>query len=271
MEKRFGKKQIKLTGAIIFAVILICAAFLAGSRLFSSKNDSISADGVSETDTFAVCDIESQKTNTVVALNSEKSGESGSLKTESSAAENGTAFADKSAYSGNGAGNAKQSTTQLSVNVNQKKVTSIKSDLPKKTTVTAVRTQSQNSCEIQIVCRNAVDYAKNHSGIKLSDAAKSGVILQSKTVYITDDETVFDVLKKACKENNIQLEFSKTPLYNSYYIEGIGGLYEFDCGSLSGWMYTVNDEKPNYSCSEYKVKKGDKIMFAYTCKNGSDV
>ena len=29
-------------------------------------------------------------------------------------------------------------------------------------------------------------------------------------------------------------------MYNSYYVEGIGNLYEFDCGSESGWMYKVN-------------------------------
>ena len=33
---------------------------------------------------------------------------------------------------------------------------------------------------------------------------------------------------------------SKTPIYNSAYIEGIHNLYEFDCGSLSGWENLYN-------------------------------
>ena len=59
-------------------------------------------------------------------------------------------------------------------------------------------------------------------------------------------ESAFDVLQRVCRENKIHMESSFTPLYNSAYIEGIGNLYEFDAGSLSGWMYTVNDWFPNY-------------------------
>lgn len=43
-------------------------------------------------------------------------------------------------------------------------------------------------------------------------------------------------------------------MYNSAYIEGINNLYEFDCGSLSGWMYKVNEWFPNYGCSRYVLK-----------------
>ena len=42
-----------------------------------------------------------------------------------------------------------------------------------------------------------------------------------------------------------------TPLYKSYYVEGINQLYEFDCGKNSGWMYSVNGEYPNYGASSY--------------------
>ena len=74
-----------------------------------------------------------------------------------------------------------------------------------------------------------------------------------------------------CKDNKIQLEFSFTPIYNSSYIEGINNLYEFDCGSLSGWMYEVNDWFPNYGCSRYEVKNGDVIEWQYTCNLGADI
>ena len=73
-----------------------------------------------------------------------------------------------------------------------------------------------------------------------------GVILYPMTVEFQDGETVFDVLKRVCNTLGIQLEYSWTPMYDSYYIEGIHNLYEFDCGSESGWMYKVNGWFPNY-------------------------
>ena len=54
-------------------------------------------------------------------------------------------------------------------------------------------------------------------------------------------------------------------MYNSYYVEGIGNLYEFDCGSESGWMYKVNGWFPNYGCSSYTLSDGDVIVWCYTC------
>ena len=60
-------------------------------------------------------------------------------------------------------------------------------------------------------------------------------------------------------------------MYNSHYIEGINNLYEFDCGELSGWMYSVNGWYPNYGCSRYQVQDGDVIEWHYTCDLGEDL
>lgn len=67
------------------------------------------------------------------------------------------------------------------------------------------------------------------------------------------------------------MESSYTPIYDSAYIEGINQIYEFDCGSESGWMYKVNGWFPNYGCSQYKVSDGDNIAWVYTCDLGTDV
>lgn len=56
-----------------------------------------------------------------------------------------------------------------------------------------------------------------------------GVLLYPITVEFEDGETVFDILNRVCASAGIQLEYSWTPMYNSYYVEGIGNLYEFDC------------------------------------------
>ena len=74
-----------------------------------------------------------------------------------------------------------------------------------------------------------------------------------------------------CRENKLHLEFSTTPVYGSAYIEGIGNLYEFDCGAESGWMYAVNGWFPNYGCSQYALQDGDTVTWVYTCELGRDV
>ena len=89
---------------------------------------------------------------------------------------------------------------------------------------------------------------------------------------ITAGETVFDVLKRACSAYGIQLEYSWSPMYNTYYVEGINNLYEFDCGSESGWMYKVDGWFPNYGCSAYTLSGGESIVWCYTCNGlGADV
>ena len=98
-----------------------------------------------------------------------------------------------------------------------------------------------------------------------------GTILERSTYKGTKDNTVFDALNTLCRNNDIQLEFSYTPIYESYYIEGINYLYEFDGGNLSGWMYKVNGWFPNYGCSSYYLSDGDVIEWVYTCDLGKDV
>ena len=98
-----------------------------------------------------------------------------------------------------------------------------------------------------------------------------GVIFPQKSVIFYEGENVFDLLLREMKRNKIHMEFVNTPIYNSAYIEGIANLYEFDCGELSGWMYKVNDWFPNYGCSRYELKDGDKVEWVYTCDLGKDV
>lgn len=98
-----------------------------------------------------------------------------------------------------------------------------------------------------------------------------GVILAETTVAFTEGESVFQLLEREMKAHQIPMEFVNPPLYQSAYIEGIANLYEFDCGELSGWMYRVNGWFPNYGCSRYRLKDGDKVEWVYTCDLGADV
>lgn len=126
-------------------------------------------------------------------------------------------------------------------------------------------------CTFSISCATVLDNMDKLDKSKKEIIPDDGWILKPVTVTFNEGESVFDVLKQVCRDNKIQLEFSFTPIYNSAYIEGINNLYEFDCGSLSGWMYEVNDWFPNYGCSRYEVKNGDIIEWQYTCDLGGDI
>ncbi len=126
-------------------------------------------------------------------------------------------------------------------------------------------------CTISIACNTILNNMSMLDKSKKSIVPADGWILKTVTVEFTTGETVFEVLDRVTKKYGIQLEYSYTPMYGSYYIEGIYNLYEFDCGNLSGWMYSVNGSFPNFGCSKYVLKDGDVIEWVYTCDLGADV
>lgn len=135
-----------------------------------------------------------------------------------------------------------------------------------------VQGQEEHLCTITIVCDTILDNLDNLEEAKTPYVPANGVILPVTTVSFAEGDTVFQVLQRVCNAADIQLEYSWTPLYDSYYIEGINHLYEFDCGFESGWMYKVNDWFPNYGCSAYALKGGENIVWCYTCNGlGEDV
>ena len=127
------------------------------------------------------------------------------------------------------------------------------------------------TCTFSIECSTILNNLDQLEPDKLEMVPSGGVILAKTTVTFYEGESVYDVLQRLCKEKGIHMESSWTPIYNSAYIEGIHNLYEFDCGSLSGWMYRVNGWYPNYGCSRYQLKDGDVVEWRYTCDLGNDV
>ncbi len=158
---------------------------------------------------------------------------------------------------------AKESTTKP--NVTQKTENITKTKNPETTT------KKKNTCTFVIECKTILNNMENLKESKKEFLPADGVILRKTTVTFKEGETVFDVLKRVCKENNIQMESSYTPGYDNYYIEGISQIYEKDCGTKSGWMYCVNGTFPNYGCSDYKLKNGDEVEWRYTCDLGEDI
>ena len=132
--------------------------------------------------------------------------------------------------------------------------------------------EPQMLCTVTIRCDTVFDNADSLEAAKAPYIPEDGVVLPVTTVEFTPGETVFDVLNRVCEAADIQIEYSWTPLYDSYYIEGINHLYEFDCGFESGWMYKVDGWFPNYGCSAYELEGGEEIVWCYTCTGlGTDV
>ncbi len=163
-------------------------------------------------------------------------------------------------------GSSKDKTTKPSTG---KDTTTKKTSNTETTTEAPVRNKT---CTIAIYCDTILDNMDNLEPGKSQFVPSNGVILAPVTVKFADGETVFDVLKRVCNTTGIQIEYSWTPMYDSYYVEGINNLYEFDCGYESGWMYKVNGWFPNYGSSSYTLKDGDVIVWSYTCTGlGEDV
>ena len=102
----------------------------------------------------------------------------------------------------------------------------------------------------------------NTTSVTLSE----GFIMPAYSVSLNDGATAFDALAAACKEQQIRLDYTGTSY--GIYIKGIGGIYEFDHGSTSGWLYRVNGEIPSVSAAAYHLKSGDIVEFIYTCTLG---
>ena len=121
-----------------------------------------------------------------------------------------------------------------------------------------------STCTLSITCQKLVENPESLDEAKKDFVPEDGVILPETEYEISEGDTVFDILQRACLENDIAMEYSSSAVYETAYIEGINQLYEFDAGSQSGWLYSVNGEYPNYGCSKYEVCDGDEIEWIYT-------
>lgn len=281
----FLKKHKYKIIAAVCALAVLTGAFFAGGSLGENvpavvKSSTYDTAIVTESTTVSQSKNESTSPteNSTKATEKKKSEQStaaptstSQTKSEQSVVSNQTS---KSSGSSNTSSNTSTQYTQSSTSAKQDKY---KTDPIPEGKPLPVEPQEQEitdntlKCTFSISCATVLDNMDKLDKSKREIIPDDGWILKPVTVTFNEGESVFDVLKQVCKDNKIQLEFSFTPIYNSSYIEGINNLYEFDCGSLSGWMYEVNDWFPNYGCSRYEVKNGDVIEWQYTCNLGADI
>ena len=90
-------------------------------------------------------------------------------------------------------------------------------------------------------------------------------MLAPTDMTITDGGTVLDVLERT----DLVLGVRRSG-YGSY-VYSIQSLAERAVGSMSGWIYLVNGEQVQASCSTCELKDGDSVEWVYTLDGGKDV
>lgn len=216
----------------LFICIVLCFSLIGCST--ESESTEISSTSTTATSTFAaVADATTVSEATTAAATSSTTSTAATQKTTVSKAQTTT----KSA--------AKPNTTE------------------KKTTVTTTTTTSNVTCTVTIECKNILNKMDNLKAGHEAYVPESGVMLSSYSVTVKNGATVFDAVKQACGSNSISMNTTSSSY--GYYIAGFNNIDEKDCGSASGWIYSVNGSMPNKSCSKYAVKSGDNIVFSYTC------
>ena len=127
------------------------------------------------------------------------------------------------------------------------------------------------TCTLEVRCDTLLGKLDQMTPEKAALVPGDGILLETVELEFVGGESVFDVFRKVLREEKIHFEYVDASAYDSVYIEGIGNIYEFDCGPQSGWMYSVNGVHPGLGCSAYTLADGDVIVFNYTCDLGADL
>lgn len=140
-----------------------------------------------------------------------------------------------------------------------------------KTEVPDTNGDGRLTCTLEVRCDTLLGKLDKMPAEKVSLVPEDGIMLAVTEVEFNGGESVFDVFRKVLREEKIHFEYVDASAYDSVYIEGIGNIYEFDCGPQSGWMFSVNGVYPGLGCSSYTLADGDVIVFSYTCDLGADL
>lgn len=120
------------------------------------------------------------------------------------------------------------------------------------------------SCTLNVECKSILNNMDKLKDGHSEYVPANGYIIKGYKYTAKAGFTAYDALKKACEDNGIKLT-AKSTMYGTY-VSGINNIDEFDCGSQSGWMYSINGNRPNVSASSQRVTDGDEITFEYVCE-----
>lgn len=151
--------------------------------------------------------------------------------------------------------NNKEKKNKATVNLTTSKATTKKNEPTVKDEI---------SCTLNVECKSILNNMDKLKDGHSEYVPANGYIIKGYKYTAKAGFTAYDALKKACEDNGIKLT-AKSTMYGTY-VSGINNIDEFDCGSQSGWMYSINGNRPNVSASSQRVTDGDEITFEYVCE-----
>lgn len=113
-------------------------------------------------------------------------------------------------------------------------------------------------CSAVLASMDRIDENINPSSVIPLD----GIVIAECETATEEGATAFDALIAAAREQRVAVDYVGS-LYG-VYVRGIGHIYEFGFGDMSGWVYKVNGETPNVSAGEFVLSEGDRVEFIYT-------
>ena len=263
------KKQTLLAAAVV--LLVLAAAFWYGGDApglqgWSLSQDATQSSASSSQDSSAA----PSGTSSSAELEGDNSASDGALVEDSTSGEGAQPVPQEPGSSAQSQNTPDQSTPAPDTSSKPEETTPPTDPKPEpETPSSSQNTQPEEqatTCSISIVCTTVLDHLDWLTPGKEDILPAGGVMLAATEVEPQEGETVFSLLQRV-----IPMEANFTPGTGSAYVEGIGNLYEFDCGQRSGWLYFVNGISPGYSCSEYTLKPGDRVEWIYTCDLGQDV
>lgn len=236
----FMKKELKTNKiiiAVLCAVLLICGGVFgfqaAKSGSFSKKAEKASV---------SVSESESGQTGGAISAGGSFDSDESEAKSQSSQSGKNQSTKSKTTSTTARAETKATEKSADSADSAEKKDNKEHAEAPQKREITV---------SFSITCKNAVDYGR-------SDIPQSGYFIRPEDYSGKEGITVFDVLEAECKSRGIELTYK-----DKYYIQGIGGLKEKECGGGSGWMYRVNGVAPHKAAVGYYLKDGDVVEWYY--------
>lgn len=121
------------------------------------------------------------------------------------------------------------------------------------------------SIDVKTILSNMQKLQENKQAYVPAD----GYLLAPMKVAIQEGDTVYSILQRVTRSHRIHMEVQGSG--SSVYVQGIGQLYEFDCGNLSGWMYRLNHAFVSVGAGAKLVQDGDVIEWKYSCDSGRDL
>jgi len=98
-------------------------------------------------------------------------------------------------------------------------------------------------------------------------AGQTRTFFAEQEFLLEPGETAYSLLRRT----GLSIQSRGHSEFAGMYVQSINGWGEFSDGPLSGWMFRVNGNFPNFSASLYPLQEGDRVEWLFTRDLGNDI